>query len=107
MEFYWHLDFVKLIIGDKPGWPELAFPTTSTARVRMVAMATPSAALDVKLDMEFKLRGKSGLKFTNHIVHYLSNPSQAEPGQHRTNTPPRIQMHPQLSDKKLGYFIHL
>jgi hypothetical protein len=37
-----------------------AFPTTSTARVRMVAMATSSAVLDVNLDM--KLRREFGLE---------------------------------------------
>ena len=44
-------DLIKQSIDDKPGWPELAFPTTSTARVRMVATATWSSGCGVKLDM--------------------------------------------------------
>lgn len=36
---------------DEPGWPELAFPTTSTARVRIVAMATLSDGFAMKDDM--------------------------------------------------------
>lgn len=98
----------KVANEDEPGWPELAFPTTSTARVRMVAMATSSAVLDVNLDM--KLRRETRSQVTNpQAGHYLSN--QADPGLGTTSDQPqyspRIQMHPQLSDKKLGYSIRL
>jgi hypothetical protein len=44
--------------GGVPGWPEFAFPTTSTARVRMVAIATSSAWWGAKADMVVEERDK-------------------------------------------------
>ena len=44
-----------------PGWPELALPTVSTARVRMVAMAVASEGWGVKADMVvWEERGERG-----------------------------------------------
>lgn len=42
-----------------PGWPELALPTTSAARVRTVAMATSSVGWGAKPDMVVR-REESG-----------------------------------------------
>lgn len=40
---------IKRVMGYSPGWPELAFPTTSAARVRMVAMQASSVGSGVNL----------------------------------------------------------
>lgn len=43
-----------------PGWPELALPTTSTARVRIVAIATSSAGSAMNFDIVKVVGGLNG-----------------------------------------------